>query len=88
MTLKQYVDRFFEERLERDDYTGQVDYDEFYGVWDFLHKCLKQGVLCTFEGWHDEYDDIDLPADRKAVVVEAIDNYIRNKLKKHYDLGV
>lgn len=78
MTIKQYIRKYFEEKVDFDEDTGLFFEQDFWRAWDELRLNMDMGIQWCFE-WY--YDQPPLTKEREAFIKKAVDNYINNNLK-------
>lgn len=82
MTLKQWIDLYFEEHVIYDDEKMLFYEQDFWDAWDKL--CLDidlNGVQWACE-WHEDAPEIT--PQRKEYIVNAIEKYVMRNLKPGY----
>ena len=81
MTLKQIINKWFEDKVIRDDEYSLYHEQDFWGAWDeFDDLADSMGVQ-----WFEWYDDQPTISDlREKFVKQAIDNYIKKALMPIY----
>lgn len=85
MTIKQYIDKYFDEHVSFDDYSEAYKAEDFWEYWDKLESKLKSGAQLCFD-WYIESPAIS--EKREKFIKEAVNRYIENNLKKAYTNGV
>ena len=87
MTIKQYLDKYFEDYVSG-DYTNSSNpvyvYNEqsFWDAWNKLEQDIDLGGLQWALEWR--LDEPALSAQRKQFVLNSIEKYIKNNLKPIY----
>ena len=81
MTIKQYINKFFEDNVEFDeDHCLSIERD-FWRACDKLEEDMGNGIQWCFE-WY--YDQPSLTKEREEFVKKSVKNYITKTLLPIY----
>lgn len=82
MTIKQFIDKYFEYHVGFDDDVMLFVEEDFWQAWEKLRTDMENhGPQWAFE-WYE--DEPELSATRVKLIEKAVDNYITNKHMPRY----
>lgn len=81
MTIKQFLDKYFEDSVPYDDERGVYIDQSFWDAWDKIEQDIDRGGIQWALEW---YDDAYLTEDREKYICKAIYKYIQTKIKPIY----
>ena len=82
MTIKQYLDKYFEDYVELNKDTLVYSEQSFWDAWDKLEQDIDLGGLQWALEWR--LDEAPLSAQREQFILNSIEKYIKNTLKPIY----
>lgn len=82
MTIKQYLDKYFEDYVELNGDTLVYSEQSFWDAWDKLEQDIALGGIQWALEWR--LDEAPLSAQRKQFILNGIEKYIKNTLKPIY----
>lgn len=81
MTIKQFINKYFEDNVEFDEDTGLFYEQDFWRTWDKLEEDMDKGIQWCFE-WYEEQPT--LTKAREEFIKKAVKNYIDKNLLPVY----
>lgn len=82
MTLKQKIEKMFNETLYHDEKELYSSHD-FYNLWSRISDGIDTGGVQWYFEWYDE--EPELSKTRASFINTAIDNFIKNKVKLNFN---
>lgn len=80
MTIKQYLDKYFEDHVEYNQELDVYSEKDFYDCWDQIQEWMDKGVQWCF----DLEDRPTFTEARNKYIDTAVNNYIKNIVKPIY----